>query len=267
MRSPRSRILVGTVTACLLAVVTACSGTGGGDDDGPPRISPGPRHDVAAEMIADPVDPAQRLDACGLLDLTAEQVIDLTGAEMPDVQPTGQGEVGIPCTFGGPGSPERLWAELEAAESTTGATTTTGTETTTGSTTTTEPTTTEPTSTPPAPPEDIPVADTVAAGVVKPRVGAEAALAGQPALLSPRLACSPVQDSAAAASAPATAPGYSYLDCTAAPTGGGVEVHTIFVADADVWHLTFVRPGTPRSPADEAEAIAGLHRMAEYVLS
>src|SRR5699024_5488734 len=59
----------------------------------------------------------------------------------------------------------------------------------------------------------------------------------------------------------------AYIDCTATPTGGGVEVHTVFVADNDLWHITLVRPDVPRTPEADAEALAGLHRIAAVVLS
>lgn len=334
MLSQRSRPLAGLAAICAAVTVTACSALGDTDaaDGGPPRISPEPRPDIAAAMVDDVLEPQERLDTCGLLDLTAEEVIELTDAAMPVVAPTGLDELGMPCTYGGPGSPERLMAELEAAleaaedeaEEGAGSEAEAGTEAgveTPGATTTegpadqaaeeaagepaapeapmpvgpttpgtAEPGTTEPdaetdTAEPdaaeldPLPREGVPTADTVAAGMVKPRSGAPEALATQPVMLGSRYACSEVRGQDAesvpgeVAGVP-EAPGpvspelaTPYIDCIAAPTGGGVEVHTIFVADNDLWHLTFVRPGTPRSPEADAEALEGLHRVAEHVLA
>ncbi|MBB1022409.1 hypothetical protein G6030_14120, partial [Dietzia sp. E1] len=109
--------------------------------------------------------------------------------------------------------------------------------------------------------------------------GAEAALAGQATLLGVRYACSEVRGSDAAAiqdAAPA-APGAPapvrpdlatvYIDCVAAPTGGGVEVHTILVAGDELWHITLLKPETPRSPDAEASALSGLHRVAQRILA
>ena len=56
-----------------------------------------------------------------------------------------------------------------------------------------------------------------------------------------------------------------YIDCVAAPTGGGVEVHTILVSGDELWHITMLRPETPRSPQAEAAALAGLHRVAQEI--
>ncbi|MDZ4235317.1 MAG: hypothetical protein U1C73_16500, partial [Dietzia sp.] len=106
----------------------------------------------------------------------------------------------------------------------------------------------------------------------------QAALRGQPALLGVRYACSEVRgdESASIADAPPGAPeapapvlpelSTAYIDCAAAPTGGGVEVHTILIADNDLWHITLISPETPRSPDAEARALAGLHRVAEHIL-
>ena len=44
-------------------------------------------------------------------------------------------------------------------------------------------------------------------------------------------------------------------------------MHTILVADNDLWHLVLLGPETPRSPEAEAEALAGLHRVAAGILS
>ncbi|MBB1027977.1 hypothetical protein G6026_09810, partial [Dietzia sp. DQ11-38-2] len=122
------------------------------------------------------------------------------------------------------------------------------------------------------------IPDTFAAGVVKPRGGPQAALRGQPALLGVRYACSEIRgdESASIEDAPPGAPeapapvlpelGTAYIDCAAAPTGGGVEVHTILIADNDLWHLTLISPETPRSADAEARALEGLHRVAEHIL-
>ena len=59
----------------------------------------------------------------------------------------------------------------------------------------------------------------------------------------------------------------AYIDCVAAPTGGGVEVHTILVAGDELWHITLLKPETPRSPDAEASALSGLHRVAQRILA
>nr|MBB0998012.1 hypothetical protein [Dietzia maris] len=61
-------------------------------------------------------------------------------------------------------------------------------------------------------------------------------------------------------------PATLYIDCVAAPTGGGVEVHTILVSGDELWHITMLRPETPRSPQTEAVALAGLHRVAREIV-
>lgn len=262
MRSQRPRpacgrrLAGGFIALAATVVVAGCTAVGPGSGDaGPPRLTPNPRHDVAAAMVAGRTALDERLDACELLDLTTEEIIDLTGADMPVVDPTGSGKLGLLCTYGGPGSPERYETGL-AGTSTSGAVATT---------------------TPPAFDPDV-VPDTVAAGVVTPRDGAEAALAGQATLLGARYACSEVRG-AGAAEAGLTAPGAPgvpamvgprpdtmYIDCVAAPTGGGVEVHTILVSGDELWHITMLRPETPRSPQTEASALAGLHRVAREII-
>lgn len=284
MRSQRPRAAtggrliraVGMLTAA--AAFSGCSSLGfsGAADSGPPRLSPNPQPEIAASMLDGRPAPAMRLNACELLDLTPARVIALTGADMPDVEPTGSGDLGLLCTYGGPGSPERYEAEREEAErveaasgdTEAGATGTTATSTTTAATPTTADTDPDPDYVP----------DSVAVGVVKPLGGSRAALAGQSALLGARYACSGVRgegassvEGAAAGAPGAPAPvrpdlGSPYIDCVAAPTGGGVEVHTILAADSDLWHLTLIRPGTPRSPEAEARALAGLHRIANQIL-
>ncbi|MBB1012281.1 hypothetical protein BXY47_3259 [Dietzia kunjamensis] len=309
MRSQRprpasGRRLAGGFAALAATVAVAgCTATGPGSGDaGPPRLTPNPRHDVAAEMVEGRPAPEERLNACDLLDLTTEEIIDLTGADMPEVAPTGSGDLGLLCTYGGPGSPERYEAGL-AGTSTTDAEATdtdadaaevpdtgsadtevtegtegtegTGAETTADESATTSATTA--TTTPPAFDPDV-VPDTVAAGVVTPRDGAKAALAGQATLLGARYACSEVRGPGAA-EAGLTAPGEPgapaavgprpatmYIDCVAAPTGGGVEVHTILVSGDELWHITMLRPETPRSPQTEASALAGLHRVAQEIV-
>ncbi|OAV77498.1 hypothetical protein [Dietzia sp. 111N12-1] len=297
-RPARGRRLAGGFAALAATVAVAgCTATGPGSGDaGPPRLTPNPRHDVAAAMVEGRPALDERLNACELLDLTTEEIIDLTGADMPEVDPTGSGDLGLLCTYGGPGSPERYEAGLagtsttdaeatdtdaDAAEvSDTGSADTEGAETTAaGATTDASMTTsaTTATTTPPAFDPDV-VPDTVAAGVVTPRDGAQAALAGQATLLGARYACSEIRGPGAA-EAGLTAPGEPgapaavgprpatmYIDCVAAPTGGGVEVHTILVSADELWHITMLRPETPRSPQAESSALAGLHRVAQEII-
>ncbi|HIW67359.1 MAG TPA: hypothetical protein H9878_04385, partial [Candidatus Dietzia merdigallinarum] len=123
------------------------------------------------------------------------------------------------------------------------------------------------------------IPDTFAAGVVRPVGGAEAALASQPVLLGARLACSEVRGTMAATieGAPAASPeapgpaspplATAFIDCVSAPTGGGVEVHTIFIDGDDLWHMVMLQPETPRTAEAETEALAGLHRVARQVLT
>lgn len=315
MRSQRPRpahgrrLARGSTVLAAIAVVAAAAGcTAGPDagDSGPPRLTPNPRHDIAAAMVEGRPAPDERLNACELLDLTTEEIIQLTRADMPGVDPTGSGDLGLLCTYGGPGSPERLEVERSAAAATdtetTGAETTVtgadGVETTVTATEDTETTEAEDetgagagagaeqttsaavTTSPTAPAFDAGIVpDTFAAGVVTPRAGAEAALAGQATLLGVRYACSEVRGSDAAAiqDAAPTAPGApapvrpdlatAYIDCVAAPTGGGVEVHTILVSGDELWHITLLKPETPRSPDAEASALSGLHRVAQRILA
>lgn len=285
-RPARGRRLAGGFVALAVTVTVAgCTATGPGSGDaGPPRLTPNPRHDVAAAMVEGRPALEERLNACELLDLTTEEIIDLTGADMPVVDPTGSGDLGLLCTYGGPGSPERYEAglagtsttdaEATATDADTDAAEVSDTESADESTTTTA---TTATTTPPAFDPDV-VPDTVAAGVVTPRGGAQAALAGQATLLGARYACSEIRG-AGAAEAGLTAPGEPgapalvgprpdtmYIDCVAAPTGGGVEVHTILVSGDELWHITMLRPETPRSPQTEASALAGLHRVAQEIV-
>lgn len=293
-RRPHPRF-AGLVALTALAIA-GCSGSE--TETGPPRISPVPQPEVAEAMINDAPEPQMRLNACELLDLTPANVIALTGADMPPVQPTGSGELDMICTYGGPGSLERYQAELDAAATGTPEAGENGENGLDGAadedgeadaSETTETTEAEADAATPVIPEAAPgdpepihpdhVPDTFAAGVVKPRSGAEAALAGQPVMLGSRYGCSEVRGSAAdtvenagpgVPEAPApVAPDLdsAYIDCTATPTGGGVEVHTVFVADNDLWHITLVRPDVPRTPEADAEALAGLHRIAAVVLS
>lgn len=293
MRSQRpvpfsgDRLARALVALATTAAVSACSGPGLSDsaDSGPPRISPNPRPEVAVAMVEDRPAPGMRLNACELLDLTPARVIKLTGADLPDVAPTGSGALGLLCTYGGPGSPERYQAQqaevqqaetadAEDAEAAEAAKAEADTETA-ATTQTSVPTTATSESTDLVP-DDVP--DSFAAGVVKPRGGSRAALAGQAAMLGVRYACSGVrgddagfgEGAAPPPQAPAPVrpePDTAYIDCVAAPTGGGVEVHTIFIADNDLWHITVVSPGTPRSPETDARALAGLHRVAAHILS
>lgn len=287
-----------------LAAVLAVSGCTIGDPDvggpGPPRLQPDPRHDVAAEMIAGQSGAAERLNACELLDLTTAEVIELTDANMPEVDPTGSGDLGLLCTYGGPGSPERYAAVLAGENPNTadgieaeadgeggvgeggvgGVEAEDNDQTTTPSlddlTADTLDSAELPADALPFDPELIP--DTFGAGVVEPRGGAYAALGGQAALLGARYACSDVRGPGAATvegAAPgapeapaAVAPELQtvYIDCVAGPAGGGVEVHTVLVSGDYLWHITLLKPETPRSPDNESEALAGLHRVATEIL-
>lgn len=278
---------MGVVALTAAVAVSACSALDSTDqpDAGPPRLTPNPQPDVAAAMIDSISEPGDSLNACTLLDMTTEEIIELTEADMPEVEPTGSGDLGMVCIYGGPGSPERAEAELStSAEAEAGPTT--ESDSTTELDSTTEPgsseespdsaaTPTTPTS-PVFDPEIVP--DTFAAGVVKPFGGAGAALAEQGTLLGVRYACSgirgdgPATGEVAPGAPEAPAPvepelPTSYIDCAAAPTGGGLEVHTILVADNDLWHLVLIGPETPRSPETEAEALAGLHRVAVELLA
>lgn len=323
MRSQRprpgtgGRIARGFVASVAMVAVSGCSALGFSDagETGPPRISPEPRPDIAAAMVEGRPDPDTRLNACELLDLTPAELIELTDADMPEVEPIGSGDLGLMCTYGGPGSPElyemqqaeadaeaEAEAEAEAgAEAEDGSETGTGTATGTTATGTADPgdgtgeepesvagadTTTEvkpmpttsPTTTRTTTGERDEIPDTFAAGVVKPRGGPQAALRGQPAMLGVRYACSEIRgaDGASIEDAPPAAPeapapvrpelDTAYIDCVAAPTGGGVEVHTILIADNDLWHITLISPETPRSPDAEARALEGLRRVAEHIL-
>ena len=278
------RVTLGVVALTAAVAFSACTefDSSNNADAGPPRITPNPLPDVATAMIDSISAPGTALNACTLLNMTTEEIMDLTGADMPEVDPIGSGDLGMVCIYGGPGSPERAGAELSTSadaesDSTTAATTTTtsvadASPADAGGTSVTS----DATTTPVFDPEIVP--DTFAAGVVKPRGGAGAALAEQATLLGVRYACSEIRAAKVAASE--VAPGApeapapvdpelptSYIDCAAAPTGGGIEVHTILVADNDLWHLVLLGPETPRSPEAEAEALAGLHRVAVELLA
>lgn len=285
------RALGAGVALVAAAAVSACSLSpdSGSEDAEPARLTPQPRPDVAAEMVRQIPGGAMRLSACDLLGLSTARVVALTGTDMPDVEPIGTGDLNDICTYGGPGSPERFAAAqaeaiangLAAAGAPTTWPTPTTTATETATATSGTPTGTQTTGTSTTPEEDreeATIPDTVAAGVVKPRSGSAAALAGQPALLGARYACSEVRGSTAASvpGAPPAAEGApapvrpdlasAYIDCVAVPAGGGVEVHTILVADNDVWHVTVIRPEERRSPASEARALAAAHRIGEQIL-
>ena len=292
-----SRGVTGALAAVAALTLAGCSGLGDEAESGPPRLTPNLQMDAAEAMIASSGSANERLNACELLDLTTAEVITLTDAEMPDVEPTGSGDLGLICTYGGPGSPARAEAETDTdsdadlddsddSDDSGGLDGTDGLNGTDGvggvggtgpwnlgaTTTTTET---------PGPPAFEPgiVPDTFAAGVVEPQGGAEAALAGQPLMLGARYACSEVRGTLAATveGAPPAAPGApgpvspplatAFIDCLAAPTGGGVEVHTILVSGDYLWHITLVQPETARSPGAEAEALAGLHRVARQILA
>ncbi|MBB1031871.1 hypothetical protein G6027_13460 [Dietzia sp. SLG310A2-38A2] len=313
MRSQRprpgsgGRIARGFVASAAVLAVSGCSALGFSDNGeaGPPRISPEPRPDVAAAMVEGRPDPDARLNACELLDLTTAELIELTDADMPEVEPIGSGDLGLMCTYGGPGSPELYEMQQAEAESDADADADADDEDETdadagaeteadaeagdeseavpGADATTPEVkpmpTTSPTTTRPSAGERDEIPDTVAAGVVKPRGGPQAALRGQPAMLGVRYACSEIRggDAASIDGAPPAAPeapapvdpelDTAYIDCAAAPTGGGVEVHTILIADNDLWHVTLISPETPRSPDAEARALEGLHRIAEHILA
>ena len=284
------RVTLGVVALAAAVTVSACTAfdSSNNADTGPPRLTPHPEPDVAAAMINSISAPGTALNACTLLNVTTEEIMDLTGTDMPDVDPIGSGDLGTVCIYGGPGSPERAAAELaspaETESDSSPATTTNiisdadaspaGTAGMGAASETSE--TSNVTTSPVFDPEIVP--DTFAAGVVKPRGGAGSALAEQATLLGVRYACSAIRG--AKTTGGEVAPGApeapapvdpelptSYIDCAAAPTGGGIEVHTILVADNDLWHLVLLGPETPRSPEAEAEALAGLHRVGVELLS
>ncbi|MFN3602251.1 MAG: hypothetical protein ACK4UY_12785 [Dietzia sp.] len=303
---PGRRVARGFVASAAVLAVSGCTALGTSDtaENGPPRISPNPMPDVAAAMVDGRPAPDERLNACELLDLTPAELIELTDADMPEVEPIGSGDLGLMCTYGGPGSPELYELQQAEAEAETDADADDEDETETEAETLEDaeaaaeaedgeepgvvpdadaltpevkpmPTST-PTTATTGEREDVP--DTFAAGVVTPRGGPQAALRGQPAMLGARYACSEVRggDAASVEAAPPAAPeapapvepelDTAYIDCVAAPTGGGVEVHTILIADDDLWHITLISPETPRSPEAEARALEGLHRVAEHIL-
>lgn len=292
-----SRGVPGLLTLAAALALTGCASDADDGSPGPPLLTPNPQYDVAAEMIDSRPAPEERLNACELLDLTTAEVIELTGADMPEVEPTGSGDLGLICTYGGPGSPERAEGaavdkddedseddDVDNADADDNSDSDSDSETTTDATTA-DATTTDPTSTTTGAISistwDVDtdgVPDTFAAGVVEPAGGAEAALVGQPAMLGVRYACSEVRGPqgltvddapAAAPGAPApTAPALAtaHIDCIASPTGGGVEVHTILVVHDYLWHITLLRPEVPGTPAAEAKALAGLHRLAADAL-
>ncbi|PAY23412.1 hypothetical protein CEY15_08870 [Dietzia natronolimnaea] len=288
--APGGRVALGSAASAAVLAIAGCSASGvaGNGETGPPRISPAPQPDIAAAMIEGRPAPDDRLNACELLDLPTDELIEFTGADMPEIEPIGSGDLGLICTYGGPGSLElyemqQSEATTEEAEDADGSDTADDDTADTADTATTSTEvkpmpTTSPTSPRTAAADRDEIPDTFAAGVVKPRGGPQAALRGQPALLGVRYACSEVRgdESASIADAPPGAPeapapvlpelGTAYIDCAAAPTGGGVEVHTILIADNDLWHITLISPETPRSPDAEARALAGLHRVAEHIL-
>lgn len=290
MRSPRpfsSYGFRGAAGAVALAVVLVAAGCSSAEEAGPSRLTPNPNYDAAEAMIKNGPVEQKRLNACELLALTVDEVIDLTDATMPDVEPTGSGDLGLICTYGGPGSPERAEAEAKkkddddgdasasATSTTTDSTSTEATSSATPTTTTTESTSTE------SGRKDRDsgrVPDTFAAGVVTPIGEVGAALAGQQTLLGSRYACSEIRGAKAdtVQGAPAAAPGSppptqpsldtAYIDCLSSPTGGGVEAHTILISGDYLWHITLLEPEVPRSEKNDVAAIAGLHRVAEHIL-
>lgn len=289
-----SRGVPGAMAIVATMVLAGCSGNGDDVEAGPMRITPTPNPEAAAAMIAHAQSDDPRLDACALLDQSTAEIIQLTGASMPETDPTGTGDLRLVCTYGGPSSAESAAGEGDdddtTATSTDGATTTSvttsATPTSTTATTdadaddaTTSGATTSGTATPTTAFDPDLIPDTFAAGVVRPVGGAEAALASQPVLLGARLACSEVRGTMAATieGAPAASPeapgpaspplATAFIDCVSTPTGGGVEVHTIFIDGDDLWHMVMLQPETPRTAEAETEALAGLHRVARQVLT
>ena len=317
-----SRGVPGAMAIVATMVLAGCSGNGDDVEAGPMRITPTPNPEAAAAMIAHAQSDDPRLDACALLDQSTAEIIQPTGASMPETDPTGTGDLRLVCTYGGPSSAERAAGEGDEDDDTTGDnadaedeeggddgtdeedsddddTTATSTDgaTTTSVTTSATPTsttattdadaddattsgaTTSGTATPTTAFDPDLIPDTFAAGVVRPVGGAEAALASQPVLLGARLACSEVRGTMAATieGAPAASPeapgpaspplATAFIDCVSAPTGGGVEVHTIFIDGDDLWHMVMLQPETPRTAEAETEALAGLHRVARQVLT
>lgn len=290
-----SRGVPGAMAIVATMVLAGCSGNGDDVEAGPMRITPTPNPEAAAAMIAHAQSDDPRLDACALLDQSTAEIIQLTGASMPETDPTGTGDLRLVCTYGGPSSAKSAAGEGDedddtTATSTDGATTTSvttsATPTSTTATTdadaddaTTSGATTSGTATPTTAFDPDLIPDTFAAGVVRPVGGAEAALASQPVLLGARLACSEVRGTMAATieGAPAASPeapgpaspplATAFIDCVSAPTGGGVEVHTIFIDGDDLWHMVMLQPETPRTAEAETEALAGLHRVARQVLT
>ena len=290
-----SRGVPGAMAIVATMVLAGCSGNGDDVEAGPMRITPTPNPEAAAAMIAHAQSDDPRLDACALLDQSTAEIIQLTGASMPETDPTGTGDLRLVCTYGGPSSAKSAAGEGDedddtTATSTDGATTTSvttsATPTSTTATTdadaddaTTSEATTSGTATPTTAFDPDLIPDTFAAGVVRPVGGAEAALASQPVLLGARLACSEVRGTMAATieGAPAASPeapgpaspplATAFIDCVSAPTGGGVEVHTIFIDGDDLWHMVMLQPETPRTAEAETEALAGLHRVARQVLT
>lgn len=192
-----SRGVPGAMAIVATMVLAGCSGNGDDVEAGPMRITPTPNPEAAAAMIAHAQSDDPRLDACALLDQSTAEIIQLTGASMPETDPTGTGDLRLVCTYGGPSSAERAAGEGDedddtTATSTDGATTTSvttsATPTSTTATTdadaddaTTSGATTSGTATPTTAFDPDLIPDTFAAGVVRPVGGAEAALASQPA--------------------------------------------------------------------------------------
>ena len=217
---------------------------------------------------------------CDLLGLPTSKVIALTGATMPaSVPPGGAGELSTMCSYGGPGTAADATAttdpdapdlgtddaEKDAEEKTRRQATATGTPSTSA---------TSETSSAAAHPEKTP--DTVTASVVAPGGDARTALAAQTTQLGALYACSGLRGPSAgpqAATPPVPGspievkpdPAQVYFDCVATPTGGGTEVHTMLLAGKRLWHLAFVRPGTPRTTQSQLDALAGLHKLALQV--
>lgn len=267
------------------AALLALAGCGGHPADqnaqaSPTRITPTPDTAALPAMTTARAATDLTLDACDLLGLPTSRVIALTGATMPaSVPPGGAGELSTMCSYGGPGTAADATAttdpdapdlgtddaEKDAEEKARRQATVTGTPSTSA---------TSETSSAAAHPEKTP--DTVTASVVAPGGDARTALAAQTTQLGALYACSGLRGPSAgpqAATPPVPGspievkpdPAQVYFDCVATPTGGGTEVHTMLLAGKRLWHLAFVRPGTPRTTQSQLDALAGLHKLALQV--
>jgi|GEM_PF-3844262 len=289
-RSPRRAPRLAGALALALVVSTACThGSGDADESsGPPRLTPQPDRDLASSLATVRASTDAKLDACALLAVGPLRVAQLTGATLPDTPPSNPGDLSAMCTYGGPGT--RPTPTTAAAPTTAGAED--GSVSGDGQAAPTTPGTVASSTTRPSParattsrnePADqdgeaddgTPTPDSVTAAAVRPAGDVRAALALQPEQLRTLYRCSSVRGQGAVPGAQAQ-PGApaevkpqlatSYVDCSATPTGGGTEVHTVLVAGRELWHLALIKPGTPRTPQSELDALAGLHRLAAELL-